>query len=674
MSPKLFSCLPAALVVPLFLIGPAHAQSTAPVTVVTADSLAGAGVLTADDLEAFQAVSVDDLNGLTPGLNIISADAAGYGNVYTMRGSGNVLFFGPPAVGLSLDGIPQANAFAYPTELIELEAVHVHRGPRGAYTGRNSAAGQIELITPRPTHDQVFRLRTDYGSYDSFGAGLFSSGPVAGDISHTLQLYYNERDGNVHKTLLGGKRDDRQSYGGELKVYWNPDYRTEAWLGFGAEEVDDGDQRLTRLDSPDPFEVRSDRPGVTEIERYRLSNFFSREYDWGTVTAKGGFSWWDLDPNTVDLDLSDSFLDQFSRIEQEQDSFSQELRYDSPAEASFRWTAGLFFLDVDNDGEAFRNLAPGFDETTSFEIDESNFALFLNGQYDLNEAVTLEAGLRIDYHEAEIDRIKTSLAGAAPVNEDLDDVYFSPTAAIHYRATDALLFHARTGLGIKPAGFTAYSDDPDDAEYDEETNWSTEIGVQYIPCEEVQMGLRAYFNQIDDYQVNQSLAGAGLTDFIITNADEVTVWGIEADLIWRPTECLTIRGAFGWQDAEFDDYVFTNARLPGSADFSDNQVPFIPEFTGSLGLAYDFGNGFYFNTAVRGFGRTYFDSDESSGFSQGSYALWDAEIGYRANGYSLAVYGRNMLDEDYYTFINPNIEAGAPGDPAVVGIRASLEF
>lgn len=656
-----------------------------PRTVVTADALDDIETLSSGDLAVFQSTSLDELSGVVPGLHVVSGDTAGYGNIYTMRGSGNVLFFGPPAVGVTIDGVPQANAFAFPTELMELEAVGVHRGPQGAYGGSNAPAGRIDLVTPRPGESQRFKLRTEYGEYDSLGAGLFSSGPIAGDFSHTFQLYYRERDGFIRNSFLGGHLDDRSLFGGQLKVFWTPNDDFEAWVSFSAESVDDGASRLSSLvnplASPDPFTVASDNPGTTQLERYSISTHFSKRYDWGTISSVGGFSWWDLDPSRVDLDLSfpaiNGGLDLRSDIRQSQDTMTREFRYDAPEDSPIQWQAGVHFMDVENSGLATRQLDPALIESTSFQIDQRTYALFANAEYEAGNGVTLDGGFRVDFHEAEIDRLKTSTFGApAPVASSLDDVYLSPTVGVAYQASDALRLHARTGLGIKPAGFTAYADDPATARFDEETNWSTEIGFDYTPCPEVRAGVRAYFNQVDDYQVNQSLAGMGPfppeTDFVIANAQEVQVWGVEAELVWQPIENVTIRGAVGWQDAEFDEYVFYDPTALATSNFSGNPVPYVPEFTGSLGIRYDFGNGFYAQTAVRAVGETYFDSAGTT--KEGSYAVWNAEVGYEANGFGLALYGSNLLDEGYYTFINSQILAGAPGDPQLFGVRATMEF
>ena len=114
--------------------------------------------------------------------------------------------------------------------------------------------------------------------------------------------------------------------------------------------------------------------------------------------------------------------------------------------------------------------------------------------------------------------------------------------------------------------------------------------------------------------------------------------------------------------------------LVAGVDYDGNKVPFVPEFSGALGVRYDFESGFYAQTSVRMNGATYFDEANNKDFRQGSYASWDAEFGYVARNFSVALFGRNLLDEEYYTFINPQIQAGSPGDPQCFGIRATLEF
>lgn len=178
--------------------------------------------------------------------------------------------------------------------------------------------------------------------------------------------------------------------------------------------------------------------------------------------------------------------------------------------------------------------------------------------------------------------------------------------------------------------------------------------------------LRAYYKQIDDYQVNRS---TGFTDFVIINADRVEALGLEGELYWRPVDQLTVQATAGISQIEFDDHTG-----PGGEDLDGNKVPYLPEFTASLGLRYDFANGFYAQTAIRVVGTTYYNEVNDSDFKQGTYEVWDAQLGYQAENWNAAIFARNLLDEEYYTFINDQIAAGAPGDPQLFGVRFGLQF
>ncbi|MDB4809453.1 TonB-dependent receptor, partial [bacterium] len=234
---------------------------------------------------------------------------------------------------------------------------------------------------------------------------------------------------------------------------------------------------------------------------------------------------------------------------------------------------------------------------------------------------------------------------------------------------------ARTSLSYKPQGFTAYSDNASTTEFDEEQSWETEIGVRYQSSDQsVGAELRGYYKQIDDYQVNQSVPNT--TDFIIANADRVEALGVEAEVFWKPAAGLTVQASAGWNQIEFKDHTGADDPLSGTpgADLSGNDVPFLPEFTAGMVVRYDFENGFFAQTGVRAVGATYFDETNNGDFRQGSYEVWDAQLGYQGESWNAAIFARNLFDEDYYSFMNNQIAAGVAGDPEMYGIRVGLEF
>ena len=537
----------------------------------------------------------------------------------------------------------------------------------------------VEMTTPGATDTPFTKLTAEYGSYDHLGLRLLNSGPLGGDFSYSLQLFHDQRDGFIHNVFLDEYTDDREASGGILKLFWNPSDDFELMLRFSAEVVDDGSQRLTSLFSPDPFTDSSDFVGQTDLERYQISLHSRKDLDWGKVETISSYQTWELDPSTVDLDLSafgpgNGFNDARSTINQQQDLISNEIRFTSNDDTPLSWRAGLFQLWTDNSGTASRQLFPGFTETTNFDIEQLNLAAFANTTWQATDRLSFDAGLRIDYYDTEIDRVQTDpIPGDDIVRGSQDDVYFSPVGGITYEIHPALEVFFRTGLGIKPAGYSAYVDNPALAAYDNETNWSNEIGLQYdCPAYDLRFGLRAYWDQIDDYQVNFSPPLAfRSTDFFIVNAEEVTSKGVELDGAWAPVDGLTVRGSIGYSDTEFDS--FADPFTPG-VFYNGNAVPFVPEYTGSLGVRYDFDCGFYVGTSARVLGPTKFDSANTDFFSQDATITWDAEIGYAAEHYSIALFGTNLLDANYYTFINPQIAAGSPGAPQQFGIRVSTTF
>ena len=664
----------------LALITAVHAQDRfllAP-TIVEAERIddepAAVSVISPQSLELFQASSFSDLTGIVPGFNVVSADSRGYGQVVTMRGSTNTLFFGPPALGLTIDDVPLGHAFSYPSELLEMEEVRVYRGPQGPNFGRNGPAGMVEMFTPRPGEKFAGSFTTEYGSYDHVGLGLQTSGPLGGDFSHTLQLFHDQRDGYVRNTFLGDETDDREATGGLFNLFWNPSDDFELRLRYYGEFVNDGSQRLSALSSADPFNDSSDFRGATDLERHQLSLHSRKDFDWGKMETITSYQTWDLDPSTVDLDLGAGLGDNRSRIVQNQDLISNEIRFSSVDDARLRWRAGFFQMMIENDGLATRRFLvpqppyPTAIEDTQFSIDQLNLATFGNVTWQASERIALDAGLRLDYHESEIDRLKTSNLGApAPVRGSDDEMFVSPVVGLTYAITPTLDGFVRSSIGNKPGGFTAFVDSVNGPEFERETNWSNEIGLQYDnPDEDLRIGLRAFWDQIDDYQFNQSVPFS--TDFAVVTADEVTSLGMELDLAWTPIERLTIRSSLGYVNAEFDSYsAFGN-------NFNGKEVPFVPEYTGSTGIRYDFESGFFAQTSVRVSGSTSFDAANTGTFTQDAYAIWDAEIGYATERFTIALFGRNLLDEEYYSFINPQIAAGSPGDPQLLGLRLRTMF
>ncbi|MDA7894303.1 TonB-dependent receptor [Akkermansiaceae bacterium] len=641
-------------------------------------------------LETLDAERLNELLGYLPGFASVASDSAGYGDVIGMRGSTNTLFFGGAGVAMVVDDVPYGDVFGYSTEFFDLESFTLHRGPQGSRFARNGVGGLMELRTPGPTKEHEHGFSAEYGSYNLTHLRFRSSGPLDKDWSYGFQTYFKERDGLVDNVTLGRDTDTREQFGTLGSLYYNPSEDLEVRFRLMYERTRDGSQRLSALPgvtsafgdfvdsqlAKDPFKVASNVPGVTEVDRLQLSMHLDQ--DFGKVNLKSitAFSNWKLGPNTVDLDLTAFDLSR-SSIRQEQNLFSQEFRLQSDQEVDVRWLSGLAYLNKDNQGVANR-FFPLFDnisanQFTNFDIDEESVALFGNVQWDAVEDLTIEVGGRLESIENSISRSKTEPGGGfIPLPPafagESNGVYFSPSLGATYVVNSETSVFARTSLSYKPQGFTAFSDNAVTTDFDEEQSLETEIGVRYqSPDQSLGGELRGYFKQIDDYQLNQSIPMT--TDFIIANADRVKALGVEGEVIWKPVSGLTVQASAGWNQIEFEEHTGT-----GGADLSGNDVPFLPEFTAGMVVRYDFENGFFAQTGVRAVGATFFDETNNSDYRQGSYEVLDAQLGYQGDSWNAAIFARNLLDEDYYSFMNNQISAGVAGDPEMYGVRVALEF
>ena len=281
----------------------------------------------------------------------------------------------------------------------------------------------------------------------------------------------------------------------------------------------------------------------------------------------------------------------------------------------------------------------------------------------------MDAGTRIQKTDTSIDRLKISPVGAAPIVADRDATYYSSDAGFRFEMSDQFSFVGRSAMSFKPKGYSAFTDILGLAAFEDESAWSNELGFEYATTDGVFSTRVTVFDiSIDDYQLERSVPLS--TNYIVINADEVSSSGLEVEAIWKPIPQFELEAGIGTNDVSFDSHTdpFTNVSLNG------NQVPFTPEHTVRGSARYSFDSGFFVQGTFRSIGETFYDESNSAMFRQGSYEVYDAQVGYRTEQFSVVAFGENLGDERYYTFINPQIFAATPGAPETFGVRMDLRF
>ena len=636
-------------------------------------------------LQQHGVAQLQDMAGLAPNLGTSNSDTRGFGDVVSLRGVSNSIFFSAPAVGLVIDDVPSGTVSSYPSALLNIESFTVKAGSQSTDYGRNAPGGVIDIKTRTPGATHQGNVLLDYGSAKYSALQASFDGPLNDKIGYSASVGLTEHEGYIENTFRKRSADDRRSVAGRGALYWKAADQLQVRFGLTMENTSDDATRLSSLFSRNPFEVASDLNGETKVERLQLSLQAKKTFTWGSLTATTSQQQWDLDPSVTDLDLSPLPL-AFSNVKQSEKFWTQEVRVEStPGAQRTQWRAGAFYSDSTVDGNATRVfivppsafVPPNFVQTerSAFSVGQMNLAGYANLDQPVGDKTVLKFGARVERTESDLDRTKASsnsFGFPAPQDPRLRGAqrhdYMSASGAVVHSVSPSLNLQAKTSLAHKPEGYSGFTGNPLLARFDGEQIWATEAGVTFGPPKGRFGGsVLAFWNVIDNYQFERTVPNS--TDFVVVNAAQVLARGFEAKFMWSPVEKVWWDFQAGYTDATFDDH-----RDASGARVDGKRVPFIPAATLRTGVTVDFGRGWSANASYAAIGRSHFDERNTATFAQPAYGIVNAQLRYRFDRYTVALYGQNLTDKNYYQFINPEIYAGSPGAPRRIGVQFSFVY
>ena len=621
-------------------------------------------VLGSSELESRKAQTLGDLSGLAPNLYLSENGIKSFGDILIIRGIGNTQFFGSPGVQMYVDGVPQGNVFSYGSNLYDLEAVEVLKGPQLSRFGKLAPGGAINLITRKPGDEQVSRVSASYATFNTQKYDLASSGPMDGDLSYSLAVQRSSSDGFLNNSA--GRDNDSDSWNGNLKFYWDGGEGTRATLGLSFATHELGAQPLVMRNQTD-FYARNvtESDEKTDIDQNQQFLKVQHDTELGELTSITSRNDWEMNPNLLDIDFN--FGAFTSTIQQEQVSLSQEFRLESQKDEEIDWVAGLFYSDDEVKGTATRFV--GANIVTQYVLDSENLAGFASFAKPLSDSDTF--GLSARYDRFDKSMLRTNM-GAQTHNVSNDFSGISGSANWQREISDTTSLNLRIGYAEKPGGYSAFTGTAGQEVFSEEKITSYEASLDLSPSETWQVSLTAFFNDMEDYQFE--LNGAGM-DYYLENADEASVYGIEVDSTWLLEGGWAFSASYGLMESEFEKV----SALPA---LNGKQLSFVPSHSLSLLLSHDLENGLSYQIGSRTIGKSYYwdNTGTNSADNIDTYTLIDAGIGYEINDWDIALFGSNLTDEEYYTSLVSNLgfgngnAPGVAGSPRVIGLSISREF
>ncbi|WP_439105951.1 TonB-dependent receptor [Congregibacter sp.] len=616
-------------------------------------------IMDASQIRERTAIHLENLLQLAPNVNL--AGGSNRARFYQIRGVGErSQFVDPlnPSVGLLIDGI-DFSGLGSGASLFDIEQVEILRGPQGTLHGANALAGLINMRSAAPESEFAARLQSTVGDYGRRELGLSMTGPLGGDkLLARASAFTHRSDGFMDNGFLNqsdtNARDETVLRG---RLKWLPSTQQSIDLTLTHIDIDNGydafsldNTRTTLSDMPGNDRQQSDALGI----HYSFSGSrFLTEIMASAATTDTDYSYdedWSFVGIAPELEYSS-----FDRYLRQRDSYSAQLRISSSESIStsagdLNWTTGLYAL---NDDESLQREYTYLAEDFRSRFTASTLAAY--GQLDLalTQDWTLSAGLRLASRSMEYD-------DSNGVASEPDNTLWGGKLSLQYASDSLGMLYAslsrgyRAG-GVNPGILAFPDDDPAISDsltnlrfFDEELLYNFEIGQkgQFFDGR-LQSALTLFYMDRSDQQVRGSVViprDDGSTAFVDYTANAASGYnlGLEWELRAAATESLEVYLSTGLLRARFDEYTNADGR-----DLEDREQAHAPSYQFAAGLQWRPSK--HWQTDLQWEGRDSFYFSDRHDEESGSYTLLHLRVAYERENWELALWGRNLLDEDYFT-------------------------
>jgi iron complex outermembrane receptor protein len=384
------------------------------------------------------------------------------------------------------------------------------------------------------------------------------------------------------------------------------------------------------------------------------------------------------------------------------DQYSSELRLTSPGGDVLDYQGGLYayYSETDSVGRVSMSKAlvdnipliglvfpEGTENTDNNDYTTTSFAAFGQLTWNYSDSISATLGLRYTYEEK--DREGSQLTTpVSPIDippiagpdiyydESRSDSNVSPSLNVRYFVTPDIMTYVSVSQGFKSGGFNQRREaEGSNGEFDEETATNYELGWKTSwQDRRLQFNGTLYYVDYDDFQ-SQAFDGSTIK---VTNAGSMESYGAELELVFIPAADLMAGVAAGYNHAEYQDfdngqctvnqtfekyYIEEDAQFgaPGlfstcSQDLEGEDLDNAPTWTVSSYLQYTYSLSDNLLGIVRAehnyIDSFYLDQDLDPTLENDAVNLVNLRFTLTniENTWEAALWGQNMLDEDYYAF------------------------
>ena len=598
-------------------------------------------------------------------------------------------------VGIYLDDVYLARPQGAVADIYDVERIEVLRGPQGTLYGRNTIGGAVKYVTRKLSSQRDVRLKGTIGNYRQADAQLTASTPLSDTIRIGGAVARFKRDGFGTNFATGIDNYDKDLTAARLSAEFTP--TPELFIRLSGDITDDesnpknGHRLIVGRTSGAPilsnvFDTRGNlRRALDEEQDVRQHGVAGTiEYTVGPTLLLKSITAARQDKSIAPIDFDALPVVDFEVPALYQNKqFSQEFQLTYTGD-KIQGVAGLYYIDATAYNK-FDTVLAGAVPTSTFtsgDIGTKAWAVFFDGSYALNDALSLSLGGRytVDKRTANIYRqIYFGLGGSPEMGNpnavlfrtdtflpdlEREDKKFTPRLALAYKINAQQNLYTSYAQGFKGGGFvprlnvvgTRIPLATARAGYSPETIKTLELGLKssYLN-DRLMTNIALFHSDYKDVQIPGSIAvdtnNDGVDDSfagVTTNAGKAKIKGFELEAMGRITPQFSVSGMYSYIDAKYDEYIVAGVNVAAQRVFQNT-----PKNSANLRGTYEFP----FETgrlavigAVSYKGATN-QFETTSILDQESYRLVDASLVWTRNDGKLraAIHGKNLTDKHYKT-------------------------
>lgn len=569
--------------------------------------------------------------------------------------------------GVFYDEIYIASQALGGSSLYDVERIEVLRGPQGTLFGKNTTGGAISIITRAPKLDELGGyINLQGGNNDYFHAdGALNMPVVEGRFAVRAAFTASTSKGwienvagrdlstiNSNAIRVSARYEDEADFTATLRLSRsrsNPTNIGPIVFGLGPGGVSSsGVNPRIHPTTGAPLGRREGAYDVIgEIRAYGDSANLTLTKGIGDFTLtsitsalKGQFL------NTVDVDGTtvDALRIDFADRSKE---YSQDLRLSSNFTGPFNFTAGVYYFkdiaDIDTDYFIANH---SVSLLQSYRQTRTSYAAYADATYDFGQGTTLYGGLRYTSDHGRLERFEVVPTIAPQPTLEYNDAKPSGRVGLRHKFSSDIMAYAQYSRGYRSSGFNggALSSAADITVARPEFLDSYEAGIKSQLLDRMLTVNLSAFHY--DYRDQQFINVVTVTSVGLVNAGRSKIDGVEAEVILRPVEGLSVNAGLGLLDARYTQLVLNGV------DLSGNRLIEAPKSTINFGLDYTapVGEGdMVFHVDGTRISKVFFSAQNNQD-QAGSVFDMNARLAYKAPaGWTVALWGKNLTNNSEVT-------------------------